>query len=1093
MQEQAIILTWEDNGKRHDKTLHDDEVSIGRSPDNDIVLADPRASRYHALISRVDEGYQYTDLGSANGSMINSQRLEASRPYRLRPGDALNVGGVIFQVTLAGAPAAAAAPAAAPAIGPEDFGMTMVAPPAVPGLVVHIGEHQAAWPLDADEFTLGRAPDNDIVIVAPVVSSHHARLTRHDDTFEIQDLGSTNGLALQGTKVQSHTFKDGDELYITNDVRLEFRADLGLVPAAPGVTFAEGAASEALRRVDLSQKTTVTIGRDPQNDIVLDNPRVSRYHSKLERIGQRYRIRDLGSTNGTFVNGRRISGEVWLDENDAIGIGSYRLVLSGDGLEQADVSQGVRVDVLHLQKWVRKDLNLLQDISLCIQPREFVALVGLSGAGKSTLMDALSGFRPATHGAVLVNNTNLYENFSLFRGDIGFVPQRDIIHMELSVYQALDYAARLRLPPDTSKKERHQRVMETLKDLDMEERKDLQVSRLSGGQQKRVSIGVELLTRPGLFFLDEPTSGLDPGTETSLMRLLRRLADQGRTIILITHATKNVMLCDKVIFLVRGGRVSWYGPPDQALDYFDGYRTQHERHVEEMSFDTIYSILEDSSKGNAEDWEKRYKESPAYHQYVVEPLQAVAADLGRGAAAIGKEPIRATKGVSAMRQFMILSSRNLKILLRDKFSLLLMLGLAPLIAALGIFTSKPNVYDPVLGSATDAITGHFLNAIIAVMVGAMASMREIVKEQDIYKRERLVNLKIFPYVASKLWVGALLALYQAGVFTLVQALTVHLPGGIETVLGIYVTLFISTLAGMILGLFISAIAPNANAAPLMVIAFLVPQFMFGGGFLPLNNPVMQIAGAPTISRWCFEALVSITQIGKPIANDPCWQVSEEERAQFIDNDAYKRQYCTCLGANIFTYCPVPGAWKDITEEERAVVLGPPVADPGEKPPEPDVQKPAEPACPEEPDCGERPEQPTQPTTMTRAAQLQYQDDMQAFQDDMDVYQSCVDDWEATCKPLWTEYRNASTEYGDIMADYQDEANAWGDAKSAFGEWKETYDSAVKAAEGLIETLNDKYGSAFRASPISRWLALVVLSAVFLGGTLFAQKRKDQVR
>ncbi len=239
-------------------------------------------------------------------------------------------------------------------------------------------------------------------------------------------------------------------------------------------------------------------------------------------------------------------------------------------------SEGMRVEALHLNKWVRKNLNLLQDISLIYQPREFIVVVGQSGGGKSTLVDAIAGYRPATHGKVLVNNLDIYQNFDAIRNEIGYVPQRDIIHMELTVYQALDFAAQLRMPKDTTKEERHQRIMEVLNELDLTHRKDVQVSGLSGGQQKRVSIGVELLTRPGLFFLDEPTSGLDPGTETSFMHLMRRLADQGRTIIMVTHATKNVMLADKVVFLARGGYLAWFGPPDEALAYFDKYRSEHD-------------------------------------------------------------------------------------------------------------------------------------------------------------------------------------------------------------------------------------------------------------------------------------------------------------------------------------------------------------------------------------------------------------------------------------------------------------------------------------------------------------------------------------
>ena len=188
-----------------------------------------------------------------------------------------------------------------------------------------------------------------------------------------------------------------------------------------------------------------------------------------------------------------------------IRVGPYKLVMGADSFTRYDESEGLRVDSYHLNKWVRKDLNLLQDISLVFQPREFIVVVGQSGGGKSTLLDAIAGYRPATQGKVFVNGTDVYQNFDAVRNDIGYVPQKDIIHMELTVYQALNFAAQLRMPKDTSKEERHKRIMEVLDELDLTHRKDVQVSGLSGGQQKRVSIGVELLTRPGLFFLDEPT------------------------------------------------------------------------------------------------------------------------------------------------------------------------------------------------------------------------------------------------------------------------------------------------------------------------------------------------------------------------------------------------------------------------------------------------------------------------------------------------------------------------------------------------------------------------------------------------------------
>jgi len=211
-------------------------------------------------------------------------------------------------------------------------------------------------------------------------------------------------------------------------------------------------------------------------------------------------------------------------------------------------------------------LKLLDDVSLSILPTEFVTIVGVSGAGKSTLLNALCGFRPATKGSVFVNGDNLYKNYDAYRTELGYVPQDDIIHQDLTVQQALNFAAQLRLTPNTSEADRRQQVEQVLMDLELQEQAKTYVKNLSGGQRKRVSIGVELLTKPGLFFLDEATSGLDPGTELQMMRLLRRMASQGRTVVLVTHTTKNLMISDLVVFLAKGGRVAYFGPPKDALD-----------------------------------------------------------------------------------------------------------------------------------------------------------------------------------------------------------------------------------------------------------------------------------------------------------------------------------------------------------------------------------------------------------------------------------------------------------------------------------------------------------------------------------------------
>jgi len=374
--------------------------------------------------------------------------------------------------------------------------------------------------------------------------------------------------------------------------------------------------------VQFSESKVVSIGRAAENDIVLPAPMVSRFHAQVERIGQRYRVRDLGSGNGTFVNGNAVRGDTWVQPGDAVHIGPYRLQVGDEVITQHDESQGgMRVEAQDLNKRVRKDLNVLQNISLAFLPREFIVVVGQSGGGKSTLVDAIAGYRPATHGKVIVNDTiDVYKDFDAIRNTIGYVPQKDIIHMELTVFQALDYAAQLRMPADTTTEERHQRIGEVMAELDLTHRRDTQISELSGGQQKRVSIGVELLTKPGLFFLDEPTSGLDPGTETALMQLMRRLADQGRTIVLITHATKNVMLADRVVFLARGGYLAWFGPPEEALMYFDQFRSDRQRRTKPIEFDDLYNLLDHEELGAGKDWAERYRQHEAYQKYIARPL-----------------------------------------------------------------------------------------------------------------------------------------------------------------------------------------------------------------------------------------------------------------------------------------------------------------------------------------------------------------------------------------------------------------------------------------------------------------------------------------
>jgi ABC-type multidrug transport system ATPase subunit len=500
---------------------------------------------------------------------------------------------------------------------------------------------------------------------------------------------------------------------------------------------------------------------------------------------------------------------------------------------------GVRVDAVGLAKSVDGGKQpLLREISLSFQPSELVAIVGASGAGKSTLLDALTGFRQATSGQVLVNGQDLYARPDAGRDVLGYVPQDDIVHRRLTVGQALRYSARLRLPDQTPDAEIDRRVAEALAAVDLGDRRDVVIDRLSGGQRKRVSIAVELVSRPHLLYLDEPTSGLDPGLDLQLMRLLRRLADDGRTVVLTTHATSNIAICDKVVILGRGGRLCFFGAPSEAHAFFGV-----------SSFAEIYAILEQDAGASAE-WEERFRASEYHFRHVATRLadRHPTETNGRHAAADGVSD-------SAWRQFLTLSRRYLRLLWSDKTTLAYLIGQAPLMALFLGMVSGTDLFrlGQPFANAQVALT---LLMVFNLWIGANTACREIVKERPIYRRERLANLRIAPYVASKVVVLAALNLVQTilyvGVFELwsgVPANGVFLPAWLELML----TIWLTGVAGSAMALFISAAAANLDLALSITPSSIIPQMLLAGALFALPAQVDVLSNA-TIGKWAVNAL-----------------------------------------------------------------------------------------------------------------------------------------------------------------------------------------------------------------------------------------------
>nr|MBA3539701.1 ATP-binding cassette domain-containing protein [Deltaproteobacteria bacterium] len=592
----------------------------------------------------------------------------------------------------------------------------------------------------------------------------------------------------------------------------------------------------------------LTIGRTA-SDIILDQPLVSRRHAELvwESAGGGYHLlRDVGSTRGTCVNGQPVEGSGRkLVPGDVVQIGTFRLTYDGDSLDSFDQRGAIRLDVRDLKRVVANGRVLLDATTLSIEPCEFVAIVGASGAGKSTLMMALCGFERATSGQVAINGDDLYEGYDAYRSIVGYVPQDDILHRPLPVTRALHHAARLRLPADTADAEIETRIAAVLEAVDMTAHADKRVDQLSGGQRKRVSIACELLADPPLIFLDEPTSGLDPGLERRLMYTLRRLADAGRTVVLITHATQNITMCDHIVYLVSGKTV-YFGPPAQALEFFGV-----------SDFADIYAATDEPDKPEetAEHWQARYEASLQHQKYVIErPARAPAqpsteqrAEQERRASAFAK---------SRGRQLGILCKRYLELMLADRKNLALLLLQAPVI---GILLSLVSRADGLTGGRIEAKKLVFMLATTGVWFGVINAAREICKEAPILRRERLAGLRAGPYLGSKVIILMLLVMVQSALLLGVVALRTEMPKvGIllPAVLELYITIALAGLAGIALGLCISAIASTPDKATSLIPIVLVPQVLFAGIMFGLHGISRGISWVVS-SRAAVDALSAI--------------------------------------------------------------------------------------------------------------------------------------------------------------------------------------------------------------------------------------------
>ncbi|GEE02852.1 putative ABC transporter, ATP-binding protein [Gordonia spumicola] len=779
-------------------------ASVGRTPDNEIVVNHPLVSRRHLSVEwSPGAGWQVIDAGSTNGMYVDGVRqnvVTVGAGARVLLGDGQT--GPALELT-------PQAPAAATLIPPPSDGVARarsVTPPPHPP-----SGPMPEQPRPTIRTPIAQQPQSQPFPSAPMPSQPMPPQPMRQQAPRFGELQDAPHLAA-------------------------LHQNASAIFQVPGELRDGG-------RETISLSGVQTIGRTPDNDIVVNDVLASRHHARMSSSPQGLLLEDLGSVNGTFVNGQRVSAHR-LSENDVVTIGNSDFVMSGGALvrgrPQVDVAGGVQVDGVSL---TIDGKTLLNDISFAAAPGSLTAIIGPSGAGKSTVSKIVAGLNSPTVGVVTFEGRGVHTEYEALRTRIGMVPQDDVLHRRLTLRQALRYAAELRLPSDLSTADRDQVIDGVLSELQLTEHVDTRVDKLSGGQRKRASVAMELLTGPSLLILDEPTSGLDPALDRQVMQTLRRLADAGRVVLVVTHSLTYLNLCDQVLLLAPGGKTAYCGAPRDV--------------GAELGTTDWAEIFAFTADRPDEAW-ARYRQR---HPHTSKPQ----------AAPPSGPPITVPKA-SGGRQASTVFRRQLRLILADRGYLVFLcvlpvvLGLLTLVipGELGFGIAEQGVgASP--GSAkvhVEAVQLLVVLVIGAAFMGAALTVRDLVGERAIFERERAVGLRPGAYLFAKVVVYFLLTAVQCAIMLgLTYGLRdvpeeggVFLPPAIALYLAITALACVSTLVGLAIS---SMVKSNEQTMPPLVIAIMV-QLVFCGGLFPITS-----AGAAQLG-WLFPAYWGYTAAAQAV-------------------------------------------------------------------------------------------------------------------------------------------------------------------------------------------------------------------------------------
>ncbi len=931
-----------------------EQISIGSAPDNDVVLHGPGVAPRHARI--VKQGAQLVFMdGGAGPSLANGAPAPPNQPI------------------------------------PFDFRTQFVVGHGVPVPLSHpaiVMMIMAKGTLTAQpgRLVVGReAASASLVIASSAVSANHATVMM--DRMMVQDQGSTSGTYVAGQRIPANQpvplDPNGVVAFGPVPIPVSLLGQLAQAFAAGGAGSAHmpaGAPAGAPAggapipgtnvamqqppgdvsaprpkhrtvigelKLDQLQGSVITIGRTPDNQIVVPHPQVSARHAQITNQGGQLLLEDLGSGNGTFVRGQRLprGQKTPIANGEKVYIGPMPVLIHIAGQQVNVVVEDQQASwagkpLYEIEAWDlylevpdrdnKAEMKILLDhVSFKALPGDMIALMGPSGAGKTTLLLTLNGYLPPTSGQVRINGDDLYAVYDALRGVIGYVPQDDIVHPELTVFEAVKYSARFRLPNDYSEQEINNRVEQTLRDLGLEAQQHLQIGKpekkvLSGGQRKRVNIALELVTDPVILFLDEPTSGLAADDTTALINLLHDLTKKtGKTIIMTIHqpAKDEYEKFNLAFIMGYGGIPTYFGPTgepsykffrsilenpnspfrtmaiaqgrnvDNPRDLFDMLNIR-ERGVQEAMKRTDASVTRNTARlAAAREWRAEFmsNQNPVFQQ------------MFSGRRAVGTEP--AARGVphradvALFNQLMLLMSRYWKIKIRDRAGAAIMFLQAPVIGLMLAFVfagQKEAVPFWCLGAlqelgkkvqnaqgSTDLLgrmlatkdntAAMFFVVVSAVWFGTSNSAREIVTERAIYLRERMVNLSIINYVFSKYIILSFICVFQCTMLLGIVFVTLGFHGGPVAFLLELAVMVAVSMNACALGLLLSTVVSSAEAAMALTPIALIPQVVLGGLMVPMTtNPMLKPLMYIMPARWGFEGSIAHERLA--IEKQPAWWI-----------------------------------------------------------------------------------------------------------------------------------------------------------------------------------------------------------------------------